>query len=72
MINTIGYREAEKSLQIGHLFNHDEALKVKLVDEVVEQEQLLFQAEKRMQEWLKIPSNFILFKKKLVLKIFCF
>jgi 3,2-trans-enoyl-CoA isomerase len=57
MINTIGFRQAEKALQLGLLFNPDEALAIKLVDEVVEKHELIPKAEERIKEWLKIPSK---------------
>jgi Delta3-Delta2-enoyl-CoA isomerase len=55
-INTIGYRESEKALQLGKLYTSDEALAINLVDELVEPANLMAQAEKHMQSWLKIPS----------------
>jgi Delta3-Delta2-enoyl-CoA isomerase len=55
-INTIGYREAEKALQLGKMYTSDEALTINLVDELAEPANLMSQAEKQMQAWLKIPS----------------
>ena len=57
MINTIGFRHAEKALQLGLLFNPEEALNIKLVDEVVEKDELISKAEDKIKEWLSIPSK---------------
>lgn len=56
MINTIGFRESEKALQIGKLYSPEEALAVNLVDEIVDQKDLLVKAEEQMVKWCKIPS----------------
>ena len=58
MVNTIGFRETEKALQLGKLYTAQEALDIKLVDEVVAPENLLQKAEDQMVAWLKIPSEF--------------
>ena len=58
MINTIGFRETEKALQLGKLYSTQEALDIKLVDEVVPPETLLQKAEEQMAIWLKIPGKF--------------
>ena len=57
MINTIGFRQAEKALQLGLLFNPDEALAIKLVDEVVEKQERMWKKQERIKEWLQIPSK---------------
>lgn len=57
MVNTIGFRETEKALQLGKLYTVQEALDIKLVDEVVPPENLLQKAEDQMATWLKIPSE---------------
>ena len=56
MINTIGFRESEKALQLGKLYSPEEALAVNLVDEIVESSDVLLKAEEQMQLWCKIPS----------------
>ena len=56
-VNTIGYREAEKALQLGQLYSPEEALSVNLVNEVVEPANLLARAEEEMQKWCKIPGT---------------
>lgn len=57
MINTVGYRESERAIQLGTLFNVDEALKIKLIDEICAPNILLEKAEEQMQIWCKIPSK---------------
>ncbi len=56
MINTIGYRETEKALQLGKLYSAEEALKINLVDEVAELNDVIPKAEEQMKTWLKIPT----------------
>lgn len=58
MINTIGYRETEKALQLGKLYSPEEALAINLVDEVVEPNNLIAKAEEQMIKWCSIPSKF--------------
>jgi enoyl-CoA hydratase/carnithine racemase len=71
MVNTIGFRETEKALQLGKLYTVQEALDVKLVDEVVAPESLLQKAEDQMAAWLKIPSKFKILKHlKMVIKAY--
>lgn len=57
MINTIGHRQAELSLQLGRTFTPEEALAVRLVDEIVPQREVLEAAEKQMQIWCQVPSE---------------
>lgn len=56
MINTIGYRETEKALQLGKMYSNEEALKINLIDEVVEPKDVLAKAEEQMGVWLRIPT----------------
>lgn len=56
MINTIGFRESEKALQLGKLYSAEEALAINLVDEIVESEYLLANAEEQMLKWIRIPA----------------
>ena len=64
MINTIGFRESEKALQLGKMYSPEEALSIGLVDEIVEPINVLTKAEEEMQKWCKIPSKFF-FKMRL-------
>ena len=57
MKNTIGVRECEKALQLGVMFTPQQALNIKLVDQLVESKDLIEQAESQMAQWLKIPSK---------------
>ncbi len=59
MINTIGFREAEKALQLGRLYTPEEALQIKLVDEICDPKDLMLRAEQQMQIWCRIPSEFL-------------
>ncbi len=60
MLNTIGERQCEKALQLGKIFQPKEALKIRLVDELVNSnEELLKSAENQIKKWIKIPSNFL-------------
>jgi 3,2-trans-enoyl-CoA isomerase len=68
MINTIGFRESEKALQLGKMYSPEEALAIGLVDEIVEPNNVFAKAEEEMQKWCKIPSNMI-FYYKLILEL---
>jgi|LakMenEpi03Aug12_release.lakeMendotaPanAssembly.Ray.scaffolds.fasta_scaffold4053721_1 3,2-trans-enoyl-CoA isomerase len=57
MINTIGERQCEKALQIGKIYKPKEALKIHLVDELANSEDLLKAAEDQMKKWISISSN---------------
>ena len=57
MKNTIGHRKCERALSTGRVFNPEQALNIGLVDELVENNELIAIAEKRMKHWCKIPSN---------------
>ncbi|XP_033117706.1 enoyl-CoA delta isomerase 1, mitochondrial-like, partial [Anneissia japonica] len=55
MNNTIGHRETEKALQLGKLYNPNEALEKGLVDVLAEDTEVVNVAKKHMVNWLKIP-----------------
>lgn len=55
MVNTIGHRETELALQLGKLYTAEEALSVKLVDELAEPTDVLIKAQEQMVKWCKIP-----------------
>lgn len=57
MCNTVGHRETEIALALGKLYSTDEALQKGLVDEVVTSEQIMEAAQKKMLEYVKIPSK---------------
>ena len=54
MIETIGFRNGEKSCHFGELYSSQEALTLNLVD----QKDLQTESEKTTKEWLKIPGTF--------------
>ncbi|XP_072043765.1 enoyl-CoA delta isomerase 1, mitochondrial-like [Amphiura filiformis] len=56
MVCTIGQRQAEVALQLGTMFNPEEAQSIGLVDKVVPQESIESIAREEMQKWLKIPD----------------
>ena len=64
MINTIGFRNGEKACHFGELYSGEEALKLNLVDQIVELDLMKEEAEKAMKAWLKIPSKKTSIKKK--------
>ncbi|GKY94117.1 hypothetical protein MPSEU_000377800 [Mayamaea pseudoterrestris] len=55
MIDTIGRREAEKALGLGTLYSPNEALRISLIDEVVEQDNVRERAMQVATQWAKIP-----------------
>jgi 3,2-trans-enoyl-CoA isomerase len=58
LVNTVGHRESELALQLGKLYSAEEALKVKLVDELAEPKDVLLRAQEQMAIWCKIPGKF--------------
>ncbi len=63
----IGMGKAYQAVLEGKLFNPQEALAIHLVDEIVSQEEVLANAEKKMKQYLKLPSS-TLYKTKKVLR----
>jgi enoyl-CoA hydratase/carnithine racemase len=57
MMNTIGHRACERTLETGRVFNPSEALQIGLVDELASADELTSRAEERMKTWCRIPSN---------------
>lgn len=56
-VNTIGVRQSERALQLGSLFNPEEALKIGLVDKLVpDMETANVVAEAELKEFLQIPA----------------
>ncbi|XP_019363063.1 PREDICTED: enoyl-CoA delta isomerase 1, mitochondrial isoform X1 [Gavialis gangeticus] len=56
MVNTIGHRATERSLQLGLLYSASDALKIGIVDELVPEEKVLNAAAATMSQWLAIPD----------------
>ncbi|XP_041062748.1 enoyl-CoA delta isomerase 1, mitochondrial isoform X3 [Carcharodon carcharias] len=57
MINVIGRRATEHSLQLGLMYSTSEALKIGLVDQLVAQDKIMTTALSVMSEWLAIPDH---------------
>ena len=57
MIDLIGVRQADKALQLGSLFTPDDAVRLGLVDHVVDEDKLMESAQSEMKKWLKIPGT---------------
>ncbi|XP_048465497.1 enoyl-CoA delta isomerase 1, mitochondrial [Rhincodon typus] len=57
MINVIGRRATEHSLQLGLMYSTSEALKIGLVDQLVAQDKIMTNALSVMSEWLAIPDH---------------
>ncbi|XP_064009497.1 enoyl-CoA delta isomerase 1, mitochondrial [Pogoniulus pusillus] len=56
-VNVVGYRVAERSLQLGTLYPAPEAHKIGLVDELVPEEKLQERALAVMAQWLALPDH---------------
>ncbi|XP_070811055.1 enoyl-CoA delta isomerase 1, mitochondrial [Pituophis catenifer annectens] len=57
LLNTVGHRVAERSLQLGLLYSPQEAFKIGLVDELVPEEKIQARAVEVMAQWLAIPDH---------------
>ncbi|XP_069566255.1 enoyl-CoA delta isomerase 1, mitochondrial [Brachyistius frenatus] len=57
MMNTVGHRNTEISLELGLLYSPADALKIGLVDQIVPEDQVLAAATKTMTKWLAIPDH---------------
>ena len=60
MLNTVGHRETERALQLGHLYGAEEALKVGLVDRLCPEDQVVKEAEEEMSRWLRVNGQCII------------
>jgi 3,2-trans-enoyl-CoA isomerase len=56
MRNVIGHRESERALQLGTMFTPAEALKIGLVDNVVNETETVETARLELLKWLKVPG----------------
>ena len=66
MVNTVGHRETELALQLGKLYSAEEALKVGLVDEICNINDVLPRAQEQMAIWRKIPGIYSKFIYQLI------
>ncbi|XP_065588494.1 enoyl-CoA delta isomerase 1, mitochondrial [Cyrtonyx montezumae] len=57
LVNTVGHRVAERSLQLGLLHSVTEAHQIGLVDEVVPEEKLQEKAAAVVTQWLALPDH---------------
>ncbi|XP_007435979.1 enoyl-CoA delta isomerase 1, mitochondrial, partial [Python bivittatus] len=57
LVNTVGHRAAERSLQLGILYSAQEALRIGLVDELVPEDKIQARAAEVMAEWLAVPDH---------------
>lgn len=57
MVNTVGHRTAELSLQFGLMYSPSDALKIGLVDQVVPEEKVLSTATETMTQFMAIPGQ---------------
>lgn len=57
MLNTVGHRTTELSLQYGIMYASADALKTGLVDQLVPEEEVLTTATEIMTKWLAIPGQ---------------
>ncbi|XP_062444063.1 enoyl-CoA delta isomerase 1, mitochondrial [Rhea pennata] len=56
-VNVVGYRVAERSLQLGYLHPAPEAHRIGLVDELVPEEKLQDKAAAVIAQWLALPDH---------------
>ena len=57
MVNTVGHRETELALQLGHLYSPEEAKRAGLVDELAPMDQIMARAHVEMDRWIQIPGT---------------
>ncbi|XP_074552456.1 enoyl-CoA delta isomerase 1, mitochondrial [Halichoeres trimaculatus] len=57
LTNTVGHRTSEISLELGLLYNPQDALKIGMVDLLVPEDQVLTTAAQTMKKWLTIPDH---------------
>ena len=56
MNRTVGSGPSYRAVSLGTLFTPQEALKMKLVDKLVQPNQVLTAAEEEIKRWIQIPS----------------
>ncbi|XP_077130741.1 enoyl-CoA delta isomerase 1, mitochondrial [Ranitomeya variabilis] len=57
MVNTVGNRVTEQSLQLGQMYPAPDALKIGLVDKLVPEEKVQSTAVAAMSQWLAVPDH---------------
>ncbi|XP_072549004.1 enoyl-CoA delta isomerase 1, mitochondrial-like [Salminus brasiliensis] len=68
MVNTVGHRVAELSVQYGVTYSPQDALKIGLVDQVVQEDKILGTATETMTKWFAIPDHARQISKTLIRK----
>lgn len=68
MIRTIGFREADKAMALGQLYNPSQALEIGLVDELCEPSDVLVKAQEVASIWMKIPPHALVASKEITRK----
>ena len=63
--NTVGLGEAQRSLPYGTLYSVEDALRVRLVDEVCEPDQLEDRTQAFLQQGMRIAGEIFYFATKL-------
>lgn len=56
LINTVGFRQAERALQLGYMFTTDEAKACGLIDKVVHPDQIMDAAHEEMKKMFAVPD----------------
>ena len=59
MVSVVGQRQAEVALQLGEMYPSTEALRIKLVDKLVAEDQVREAALTEMDKWLTIPGMMV-------------
>ncbi|XP_076839642.1 enoyl-CoA delta isomerase 1, mitochondrial-like isoform X1 [Brachyhypopomus gauderio] len=57
LVNIVGHRTTELSLQMGIMYSAPEALKIGLVDQLVPEDKVLSTATNTLAKWLTIPGH---------------
>lgn len=57
MLSTIGHRESERALQLGHLYSGEEALQVGLIDQLVDPSEMEQVVQDQLKIWLRVPPK---------------
>jgi 3,2-trans-enoyl-CoA isomerase len=66
MLGTIGHRESERALQLGHLYSGEEALQVGLIDELLDPADMEQAVHDQLKLWLRVPSKARIITKTLL------
>jgi 3,2-trans-enoyl-CoA isomerase len=70
MLRTIGFRQGEMALSLGTLFTPEQALKIGMVDELADGDEVLSKSREVALQWTKIPPHARVASKMLARKEF--